>query len=219
MMIRFHTLLVLGHLMALSLGLGAALLADWVVLRKLTSGIVSPRAARQLIDLSHAVTAGLVLIWVTGALLMADSAWDAPASITNQKLWAKLVIVAILTLNALLLHGLVLPRVVSRVGQPLFETSFGGLSLISTWFGAVSAVSWTSAAYLGLARELNGHANLMPILGSYLIAVVLTWVAAVILSHLMRYRRLRPGSRDSARDLRDCLMAAQTSGQATGNLS
>ena len=35
------------------------------------------------------------------------------------------VTVAVLTLNALLLHGVVLPRVASRVGQPLFETSFG----------------------------------------------------------------------------------------------
>ena len=181
MMIRFHTLLVLGHLLALALGLGAALLADWVVLRRLTSGIVSPRAAGQLIDLSHAVSAGLVLIWVTGALLLADSTWDAPASIMNQKLWAKLVIVAVLTLNALLLHGIVLPRVVSRVGQLLFETSFGWFPLTSSLFGAVSAVSWTFAACLGLARELNGHANLMPILGSYLIALLLTWVAAVIL--------------------------------------
>jgi len=219
MMVRFHTLLVLGHLLALSLGLGAALLADWVVLRRLTPGIVSPRAAGQLIDLSHAVSAGLVLIWVTGALLVADSAWDVPASIMNQKLWAKLVIVAILTLNALLLHGIVLPRVTSRVGQPLFETSFGWPSLISTLFGAVSAVSWTFAAYLGLARELNGHANLMPILGSYLIALLLTWVAAVILSHLLRHRRLRPGPRKGARDMRDGLMAAQPFGQATGNLS
>ena len=47
-MIRFHTLLVLGHLLALALGLGAALLADWIMLRRLTSGIVSQRAAGQL---------------------------------------------------------------------------------------------------------------------------------------------------------------------------
>ena len=219
MMVRFHTLLVLGHLLALAVGLGAALLADWVVLKKLTSGIVSQKAAGQLIDLSHAVSAGLVLIWITGALLMADGAWNTPASIMNQKLWAKLVIVAVLTLNALLLHGVVLPRVASRVGQPLFETSFGWLPLISTLLGAVSVVSWTFAACLGLARELNGHANLMPILGSYLIALVLAWVAAVIVSHLMRHRRLRPGPRKGVRDMRGGLMAAQLSGPATGNLA
>jgi len=219
MMIRFHTLLVLGHVLALALGLGAALLADWVVLRKLTFGNVSQRAAGQLVDLSQGVSAGLVLIWVTGALLVADSAWDAPASIMNQKLWAKLVIVAILTLNALLLHGIVLPRVASRVGQPLFDTSFGRLPLISTLFGVISAVSWTFAAGLGVARELNGHVNLVPILGSYLVALLLVWVAAVTLFYSVRHRRLRPGSSKAARDMRNDLMATQLSGSVTGNLS
>ena len=187
MIIHFHTLLVLSHLLALALGLGAALLADWVVLRKLVFGVVSERAAGQLMDLSNAVSAGLVLIWVTGALLMTDSALDTPMSIMNQKLWAKLVIVIMLTLNALLLHSIVLPRVTSRIGQPLFEASFGWLPTMSTLLGAVSAVSWMFAAYLGVARELNGQMNLVPILGSYLVALLLTWTGAMTLSHLVRH--------------------------------
>ena len=85
---RLHTVLVLGHVLALALGLGSALLADWIVLRKLAFGTVSQKAAQQLTDLSRAVSAGLVLIWITGALLVADNALDAPASIMNQKLWA-----------------------------------------------------------------------------------------------------------------------------------
>jgi len=191
MIVHFHTLLVLSHLLALALGLGAALLADWVVLRKLVFGIVSQRAVEQLMSLSHAVSAGLVLIWVTGALLVTDSALDAPMSIMNQKLWAKLVIVTIVTLNALLLHSVVLPRVTSRVGQPLFETSFGRLPTVSILLGAVSAVSWMFAAYLGVARELNGQMNLIPILGSYLVALLLTWAGAMMLSYLVRHRKKR----------------------------
>jgi len=186
MIVRFHSFLVLGHTLALALGLGAALLADWVVLRRLVFGIVSQKAAGQLIDLSHAVCAGLVLIWVTGALLVADNALAVPASIMNQKLWAKLAIVTVLTLNALLLHGIVLPRVTSRVGQPLFEWMFDWLPMVSILLGAVSAMSWTFAAYLGVARELNGDANLRPILGSYLVALSLAWLAAVMLSCLVR---------------------------------
>jgi len=191
--IRVHTLLVLSHMLALALGLGAALLADWVVLRKLTFGIVSQRAAGQLVDLSHAVSAGLLLIWVTGALLVADNALDAPASIMNQKLWAKLVIVTVLTLNAVLLHRMVLPRAASRVGQPLFETSFGRVSMVSVLLGAVSAVSWMFAAYLGVARELNGKANLVPILGDYLAAVLLVWIGGVALLSLVHGHRMRSG--------------------------
>jgi len=191
--IRVHTLLVLSHMLALALSLGAALLADWVVLRKLTFGIVSQKAAGQLDDLSHAVSAGLVLIWVTGALLVADNALDAPASILNQKLWAKLVIVTVLTLNAVLLHRMVLPRAASRVGQPLFETSFDRVSTVSVLLGAVSAVSWMFATYLGVARELNGKVNLVPILGDYLAAVLLVWIGGVALLSLVHDHRIRSG--------------------------
>ncbi len=200
MIIHVHTLLVLSHLLALALGLGAALLADWVVVRKLMFGLVSQRAAAQLTDLSHAVSVGLVLIWVTGALLVTTNALNAPASIMNQKLWAKLIIVTVLTLNALLLHSVVLPRVVSRVGQSLFETSFGRLPAVSNLLGAVSAVSWMFAACLGLARELNGQMNLIPILGSYLVALLLTWAGAMVLSYLVRHHRA--GS-DAPRTVRD----------------
>ena len=102
MAFKFHTILVLCHILAVALGLGSALLADWIVLRKLAFGTVSQKAAQQLIDLSHGVCAGLALIWITGALLVTDTALNAPASLVNQKLWAKLAIVAALTLNAVL---------------------------------------------------------------------------------------------------------------------
>ena len=189
MIYRLHTILVLGHILAVALGLGSALLADWIVLRKLVFGTVSKRAAQQLVDLSHAVGAGLVLIWITGALLVAGNALDAPASIMNQKLWAKLAIVAVMTMNAVLLHRIAMPMVERRVGQSLFATVFDRLPMVSTLLGAVSAVSWMFAAYLGVARELNGQANLVPILVSYLGALLLTWVMAVVLLYSMQQRR------------------------------
>ena len=189
MIYRLHTVLVLGHILALALGLGSALLADWIVLRKLAFGTVSQRAAQQLIDLSRAVCAGLVLIWITGALLVTDNALNAPASIMNQKLWAKLAIVAALTLNAMLLHRIVMPTVTRRVGQPLFGAAFDRLAVVSTLLGAVSIVSWVFSAFLGVARELNGRENLVPILVSYLGALLLTWALALILLWSMQQRR------------------------------
>ena len=186
---RLHTILVLGHILALALGLGSALLADWIVLRKLAFGTVSQKAAQQLIDLSQAVSAGLILIWITGALLVTDNALDAPATIMNQKLWAKLAIVIALTMNAVLLHRIVMPMVTRRVGQPLFETAFEWRLMVSTLLGAISVVSWVFSAYLGVARELNGHANLLPILVSYLGALLLTWALSTILLYSMQQRR------------------------------
>lgn len=189
MIYSLHTILVLGHILALALGLGSALIADYIVLRKLAFGTVSQKAAGQLIELSHAVCAGLVLIWITGALLVTDNALNAPASVMNQKLWAKLAIVTALTLNAVLLHRIVMPMVTRRVGQPLFGEAFNRLAIASTLLGAVSVVSWVFSAFLGVARELNGRENLVPILASYLGVLLLTWAMAVVMLWLMQQRR------------------------------
>ncbi len=194
-MIQIHTLLVLCHVLALALGLGAALLADWIVVRKLAFGIVSQRAASQLADLSRAVGAGLALIWLTGALLVLYNAWDAPASIMNQKLWAKLVIVAALTCNALLLHRVVLPMVKDRIGYTLFTTILNQIPVISILLGVVSAISWIFAAYLGVARELNGQANLVTILSAYAMAVVWFWLGAVLMCLSVHHYKTQPGTR------------------------
>ena len=107
----------------------------------------------------------------------------------TQKLCAKLAVVVALTMNAVLLHRIAMPMVKRRVGQPLFEAAFEWRLMVSTLLGAVSLVSWVFSAYLGVARELNGHANLVPILVSYLGALLLTWAFSMILLYSMKQRR------------------------------
>ena len=79
--IRPHTLLIAMHLSAVAVGLGVALVADWVVLAKLTFKTVTPRNARQLADLSQVVAAGLALIWITGLTLVVHNASVAPRAV------------------------------------------------------------------------------------------------------------------------------------------
>lgn len=189
--IRPHTLLIAMHLSAVAVGLGVALVADWVVLAKLTFKTVTPRNARQLVDLSQVVAAGLALIWITGLTLVVHNASVAPTSIMNEKLWAKFVIVVALTVNALLLHKIALPMVQARIGQPLFDKPFSGTLLVSTLLGAISTTSWGCAAYLGVARELNGVVKLGPLLRLYLALLVLAWLAALGMSCLAGFRGMR----------------------------
>lgn len=178
-LIHPHTFLVLLHLLAFAIGLGSALLADWIVLTRLAFGTITQRAAQQLIDLSRGATVGLALLWITGAILVGSNALADPASLGNDKLWGKMLIVLILTLNALLLHVVVLPIVQSRVGHQLFDASFARQPLLCTLSGTVSATSWMFAAYLGCGRELNGAVSLGQVLSYYAATLVLVWGAAL----------------------------------------
>lgn len=189
--IRPHTVLVAMHLLAVAVRLGVALLADWVVLAKLTFRIVTPRNARQLADLSLVVAAGLVLTWITGLMLVICNALAAPASIMNEKLWAKFVIVVALTVNALLLHKIALPMVQARIGRPLFDKPFSRALLISTLLAAISSTSWVCAAYLGVARELNGVVKIGPLLQLYLALLALTWLGTLGMSCLAGLHGMR----------------------------
>ncbi len=59
-------------------------------------------------------------MWTSGAGLIWVNLLDKPEYLTNQKLWAKIAIVAMLTLNGFLVHKLVLPFLQKVHGTPAF---------------------------------------------------------------------------------------------------
>ena len=182
MTFALHTALAALHVTAISVGLGSALVADWIVASRFLFGTVQPGPARQVVELAKAVTIGLCVVWATGAILVSHNLIQSPASVLeNRKFFAKLVVVVVLTLNAGLLHLLVLKRVSSRIGQPLFDDGLRWDSLLSTFGGAVSIVSWLTAAYLGVAREWNRGVGVMDILSLYAPAVLIVWGAGLCL--------------------------------------
>ena len=183
-----HTFLLILHLTALAVGLGAALLADWVAVTRILFGRLSARAAAQLQDLSMAVSVGLAMLWCSGAMLVWDNAIRAPATLGNEKLWAKLLIVTVLSLNAIVLHKLALPLVQARVGQTLFERRQHGTRVLCALIAAVSFTSWVSALYLGAARELNGAVTMFDVLSFYLGGLVLVWLTGSVLCHFAGVR-------------------------------
>ena len=197
MSLQFHSMIVFLHVVALAIGLGGAVLADWIVLSQLTFRTVTPASAGRLVDLSRAVMVGLLLLWITGAALIAYQMQTAPQQLlTNQKVWAKIGIVAILTVNALLLHGIALPQVARRVGQPLFETSWRVLAP-ATFFAAVSATSWIFAAYLGVARELNHAVTIGQVFEVFVPAIAFAWAVTLSIGLMGRqaaFRALLPAA-------------------------
>ena len=143
-----------------------------------------------MVSLSRAACAGLVLTTITGTLLLATNAVEAPASIADQKLWAKLFIVAVLTFNALLLHGIVRPMVKSRIDRPPFGTVFNRFPITSIFVGAVSTTSCLFGAYLGVAWKLNAEIDVTTVITSYVIAMLLTWLAGITLCIVVGYCKM-----------------------------
>jgi hypothetical protein len=170
------TLLKITHLLGLIMGFGGAILADSTIF---TRGVIRPVSAytiHQAKFLSHIVTFGLGILWISGAALIWVNTLVKPEYITNQKLWAKIAIVIMLTVNGVLVHKLVLPMLKRSVGQRLFEHASTKQIFGMTLLGSISLVSWTVPFILGKASELNYVTPMLNILAVYATCIVVIWL-------------------------------------------
>ena len=179
------TLLAL-HLLGLVLGLGAATMLDLIIVRFVGSRTVTQEYWSVISLLSKAVTGGLVLLWISGIGFLTHYAVFNPTLLTNPKIWAKIAIVGVLSLNGVFIHRAVLPLVRRQVGGPLFEglTNFQRSCLLAS--GAISGMSWWIPLGLGAFPQLNFTVGAETILAIYALLLMLAIIlASLIVRHVL----------------------------------
>lgn len=194
---KLHTILIVAHLVALTVGLGSALIADMTVARRALFRAITPDTVDMMHFLGRLVTVGLVAVWITGLALMAEMVFSGSTLLTNPKFWAKVVIVEILTLNALAVHGIVMPVLEMQVGRRLLDGLSVPERVLLGAIGAISVTSWAFPMVLGTARELNHMVPMLGILALYGAALVASMVVAATLTTLI------PESPRSSQDAHD----------------
>lgn len=189
------SLLKFLHLVGLVAGLGGALLADAMLFRQ---AVLKPIRKRTVVFarlLSRLALAGLAMLWTTGIGLVWLHARLDGGYLSNEAMWAKVVIVSLLTANAIAVHAVVLPMLAGRVGRRLFDIDRPGFMTALSLIGAVSAVSWITPFFLGAAGELNVTTPATKILAGYAIALLAAWFAVSLLNHWATSREVPPGRR------------------------
>lgn len=145
-----YMILVFGHLLATSMALGAIVATDLRMLSKLSHEKV--RIAPPNDFVARLVMIALVMLYATGGVMLFLGARQDPDFLLNPKLHGKLVLVLLLTFNAVVLHRLTFPRLARG-------RSVGRWRLID-WVAIVLPVSlsnclWMFCAFLGIARPWN----------------------------------------------------------------
>ncbi|MCD5987945.1 hypothetical protein KDX30_08525 [Pseudomonas sp. CDFA 553] len=153
--LKVLTLLLSIHLLGMCLGLGGATMLDFWIIRWMRKGCLPIEAGRLFEFISHAVTIGLCLLWFSGLGLLALYAEESPGKLDNPKLWAKVVVVIVLTINGLMIHSFVLPEALRDMSRPLLHGASLKRAILFLVSGAVSGVSWYTAFAFGVFRELN----------------------------------------------------------------
>jgi hypothetical protein len=145
-----HLIILFIHLLATCIALGAILATDLRLLGKVADyrvRIAPPNAfVAQLVGLS------LVVLCASGALLVWSGLNERPDYLSNPKLQVKLMLVATLAANAMVLHGYTFPRLArGRRVRPGSLVDAVGVAVPV----ALSNCLWLFCAFLGIARPWN----------------------------------------------------------------
>jgi hypothetical protein len=177
------TLIVYVHLIAACVALGITFIQDLALARS-KGGVMSQQSISELKKAADIVVKALIVLWVSGAGLVTLGYLDNPEQyLLNQKLWAKLAVVALLTLNGIILHHYSFPKVTSSKG--IMGLSYNEQTLVALT-GAVSSVSWLFACFLGIARPWNYTLSFSFIMCIYIALIIGAFVVA---SEVMRTMR------------------------------
>lgn len=167
----FKLLLLFTHLLGTCLAIGAIVATDIRLLRRLADKRV--RIAPPNPYVVRLVTLALAILYATGAALVAFGLREDPSYVSgNPKLQAKILLVAILSINALVLHrytfpGLARARRVARWKLADFVRVAFPVS--------VSNCLWLFCAFLGIARPWSRTVSFGFVIGTagWLLALTL----------------------------------------------
>lgn len=161
------------HFAGIILGVGAATLLDLIIFRFVMMRRIEETYIRLIDFASRVITSGLVLLWVSGIGFLIFYQLFDPTKLDNPKLFAKFVIVGVLTLNAFLVHHFVLPQVEIQIGQHLFDGLARLHRFLLILIGTISAISWYVPLILGVVPQFNNTIPSEVILVSYTVLILL----------------------------------------------
>jgi hypothetical protein len=169
--------LVYGHVIAFALALATILREDARFLQAKRIDSVSLLASARLVKWL------LLALWATGVpMVIMDVGTDLSLLLSRPKLVAKLIVVAALTLNGVLLHLVVFPLLTRKPKYPTL------VATIAATVGAVSMMSWLYAFFLGASRIIAPYFSLSDLVSLYLLGLGIAFAVAVFLvrGHLER---------------------------------
>lgn len=166
------TLLIIFHFIGLAFGAGGAWISDLIILRFLQFEPITSEKLKLVHFLTNLVTIGLCILWVSGLGFLIHYSIFEPEKIMNPKIWSKVAIVVVLSLNGYLLHRYILPILNQNEGNTLFYAISAKQKLIMTVIGAVSLISWAFPVLLGASKGLNFTVSATEILSTYVIMII-----------------------------------------------
>lgn len=173
-MLLIHQSILYIHLFSFAFAITIVLRED---LRFIVAGIIDFQSLNKV---SYYLQGLLGLLWLSGiALIAIKPGLNVEQIATNTKILCKLVVVSILTLNALCLHRFVFPHFDNKLKNTRKSVNY--IASMSCIFGAISTVSWLLAAFVGAAKIIPAAITFY----SFIYWYALLLIVAVLVSYIL----------------------------------
>ncbi|MCU0774279.1 MAG: hypothetical protein MUC74_07150 [Ideonella sp.] len=186
------------HLLATCLAVGLVLAADLKLLgalrphlgRSVGSSARPLRIAPPNGFVRGLVAAALVMLVTTGGVLVALALAERPDALANPKLQAKLLLVGLLVVNAVVLHTVTFPALARRsVWVVRSMRDLRPLAMSVALPVSISTALWGYCAFLGIARPWNFTVPLVEVLAWGLGVVAALWATVTAVLAAATWRR------------------------------
>ncbi|MEP3276221.1 MAG: type I secretion system permease/ATPase [Stappiaceae bacterium] len=138
------------HILGISIGLGGAIVADLLGLRLLLSARPKPIEGA-LGQIHHTVLLGLAIIWASG---LAIAYIKVPLDAIPNKVFLKLTVVSLLTINGFFIGRYLVPLAEKRA-KPLLATFSLSEVCTSALFMSISISCWFAALFVSKSTDLQ----------------------------------------------------------------
>ena len=191
-LMNLKTAFLIGHIIGVAMGAGGATMSDTLFLTSIRDNYIDESECKLLKVASKIVVLGLILLCITGA------GFFLVGSTPSQRFWAKMTIVAIATINGLIMHRKLFPlfEKCSIEKIPLLSKTFLTHGRLMVSAGVVSALSWYAAIILGTWKSLTlGYVGIMgAYLGILIMMLIATNIALTVFGFGLRSGKLVPES-------------------------
>ena len=140
--VNLKSLIIFVHLSGLAFGVGGAWMLDIYVLRKMYKTAVTRENIQIITFVSKLVMIGLAMLWISGLAFLLFYSFMQPELLLNHKIWAKLSIVIVLSVNGYYLYKFVIPLIVDNHGKILIRALNLRQINYLTLIGCISFISW-----------------------------------------------------------------------------
>ena len=179
--VQHKTILIIGHVLSVVVGMGSALVADMLSIRFGMNKKLSTFEVSTVRFLSHVVTFALLGIVAFGLMLFFS---DPEKYLSSSKFLVKMTVIGVLVINGFLLHRFVFSNIGKRGIMTL--PNYKPLRRLGFVLGAVSVVSWISALILGLLSSIPFSYEIG--LSIYVSIVLFASIFALIIEKLLLAR-------------------------------